>query len=206
MTFFFFSLWFSSQRREALRCSLPNLNSAARPSCKSTWEETSYWFFVVSHSLILICLCAFFVSSNPQDPAVVSWRRVEKRSTEADREAGAGRRVSGGTAVCSYQTSLFLFRANAGRCVSFIKVSHVFMNRSWLRFGGKCVLRCLTLTKPSPYFICHNHNLIQRSCRIVQYLYVLLQYFLSALIPDNNRQFVRETWWNLWVDNSDLWS
>lgn len=46
---------------------------------------------VLSFSL---CVC-----SHPQNPAVVSWRRVQKRSSETDREAGAGRRVSGGSSV-----------------------------------------------------------------------------------------------------------
>lgn len=41
VTFFCFSS--PTQRREALRCSLPNLNSSARPSCKSIWEQTRSW-------------------------------------------------------------------------------------------------------------------------------------------------------------------
>lgn len=36
----------------------------------------------------------YFLISHPQDTAVVSWWCFQKRSTETDREAGAGGRVS----------------------------------------------------------------------------------------------------------------
>lgn len=44
---------------------------------------------------VVVCFIYFyFLISHPQDPAVVSWWRFQKRSTETDREAGAGGRVS----------------------------------------------------------------------------------------------------------------
>lgn len=49
-----------------------------------------FFFFLVFFYFIYF----YFLISHPQDPAVVSWWCFQKRSTETDREAGAGGRVS----------------------------------------------------------------------------------------------------------------
>lgn len=80
------------QKREALRCSLPNLNSGTRPSCECMLHIFPAWsgsVFILLHLSLSV-----LTRSHPQVSAVVPWGHFQEGSTEADREARFGGRVS----------------------------------------------------------------------------------------------------------------